>query len=183
MKTAIRQVTHPLKKRSPQKNRCCPLKQGIIRQWMSARFWVPVQFWDVVKGWDWFHEHHSQHHLCLSTLKTTSAPSAVWRHRVISHQAGVRWLKGLLTRCDSTGVTNTASITCTQTVGRIFCELTWLLWMEMAQASLRGSCWRLRWTPPPDLNTQRSGFSTSVAPHRKCTRGSPGGGVGEQGMS
>lgn len=57
--------------------------------------------------------------------------------------------------------------------------LTWLLWMEMAQASLRGSCWRLRWIPPPDLNTQRSGFSTSVTPHRKRTRGCPG--VGEQG--
>lgn len=56
--------------------------------------------------------------------------------------------------------------------------LTWLLWMEMAQASLRGSCWRLRWIPPPDLNTQRSGFSTSVTPHRKRTRGCPG--VGKQ---
>lgn len=53
--------------------------------------------------------------------------------------------------------------------------LTWLLWMEMAQASLSGSCCRLRWTPPPDLNTQRSGFSTSVTPHRKRTRGSPEG--------
>lgn len=52
--------------------------------------------------------------------------------------------------------------------------LTWLLWMEMAQASLSGSCCRLRWIPPPDLNTQRSGFSTSVIPHRKRTRGSPG---------
>lgn len=51
--------------------------------------------------------------------------------------------------------------------------LTWLLWMEMAQASLSGSCCRLRWIPPPDLNTQRSGFSTSVTPHRKRTRGSP----------
>lgn len=110
----------------------------------------------------------------------TSAPSALWRHRMISHQAGVRWLKELLTWCNSTGVTNTASITCTQTVGRIFRELTWLLWMEMAQASLRGSCWRLRWTPPPDLNTQRSGFSTSVVPHRKCTRGSPGVEVGSR---
>lgn len=54
-------------------------------------------------------------------------------------------------------------------------RLTWLLWMEMAQASLRGSCWRLRWIPPPDLKTQRSGFSTSVTPHRKRTRGCPGG--------
>lgn len=52
--------------------------------------------------------------------------------------------------------------------------LTWLLWMEMAQASLSGSCCRLRWIPPADLNTQRSGFSTSVVPHRKRTRGSPG---------
>lgn len=51
--------------------------------------------------------------------------------------------------------------------------LTWLLWMEMAQASLSGSCCRLMWIPPPDLNTQRSGFSTSVTPHRKRTRGSP----------
>lgn len=51
--------------------------------------------------------------------------------------------------------------------------LTWLLWMEMAQASLSGSCCRLRWIPPPDLNTQRSCFSTSVTPHRKRTRGSP----------
>lgn len=52
--------------------------------------------------------------------------------------------------------------------------LTWLLWMEMAQASLSGSCCRLRWIPPPDLNTQRSGFSTCVTPHRKRTCGSPG---------
>lgn len=51
--------------------------------------------------------------------------------------------------------------------------LTWLLWMEMAQASLSGSCCRLRWIPPPDLNTQRSVFRTSVTPHRKRTRGSP----------
>lgn len=50
---------------------------------------------------------------------------------------------------------------------------TWLLWMEMAQASLSGSCCRLKWIPPPDLNTQRSGFSTSVMPYRKRTRGSP----------
>jgi len=51
--------------------------------------------------------------------------------------------------------------------------LTWLLWMEMAQASLSGSCCRLRWIPPQDLNTQRSAFSTSVTPQRKRTRGSP----------
>lgn len=51
--------------------------------------------------------------------------------------------------------------------------LTWLLWMEMAQASLSGSCFRLRMIPLPVLNTQRSGFSTSVTPHRKRTRGSP----------
>lgn len=52
--------------------------------------------------------------------------------------------------------------------------LTWLLWMEMAQASLSGSCCRLRWVPPADLNTQRSGFSACVTPHRKRTCGSPG---------
>lgn len=71
--------------------------------------------------------------------------------------------------------TATGAVSCTDGKLGTDCRwLTWLLWMEMAQASLRGSCWRLRWIPPPDLNTQRSGFSTSVTPHRKRTRGCPG---------
>lgn len=62
------------------------------------------------------------------------------------------------------------SIICIET---LYGQPTWLLWMEMAQANLSGSCCRLRWVPPPDLNTQRSSFNTSVTPHRKRTRGSP----------
>lgn len=61
--------------------------------------------------------------------------------------------------------------------------LTWLLWMEMAQASLSGSCCRLRWIPPEDLNTQRSSFTTSVTPHIKRTRGSPGENIEENDSS
>lgn len=52
---------------------------------------------------------------------------------------------------------------------------TWLLWMEMAQASFNGSCCRLRYTPPTALNVQRSRFITSTAPHRKRTLGRPDG--------
>lgn len=55
-------------------------------------------------------------------------------------------------------------------------ELTWLLWIEMAQASLSGSCCRLRYSPPDALKIQRSLFITSTAPQRNRTRGRP---VGE----
>lgn len=56
--------------------------------------------------------------------------------------------------------------------------LTWLLWMDIAQASWRGSCRRLRSWPPVACTVQRSAWMTSVTPHRKRTRGSPEGGVG-----
>lgn len=52
-------------------------------------------------------------------------------------------------------------------------ELTWLLWIEMAQASLSGSCCRLRYNPPDALKIQRSLFITSTAPQRNRTRGRP----------
>lgn len=55
-------------------------------------------------------------------------------------------------------------------------ELTWLLWIEMAHASLSGSCCRLRYSPPDALKIQRSLFITSTAPQRNRTRGRP---VGE----
>lgn len=55
--------------------------------------------------------------------------------------------------------------------------LTWLLWMDMAQASWRGSCCRLRSRPPVVCTVQRSARMTSVTPHRNRTWGSPEGGM------
>lgn len=55
--------------------------------------------------------------------------------------------------------------------------LTWLLWMDIAQASWRGSCCRLRSWPPVACTVQRSARMTSVTPHRNRTWGSPEGGV------
>lgn len=51
--------------------------------------------------------------------------------------------------------------------------LTWLLWMDIAQASWRGSCCRLRNWPPVACTVQRSARMTSVTPQRNRTWGSP----------
>lgn len=61
--------------------------------------------------------------------------------------------------------------------------LTWLLWMDMAQASWRGSCCRLRSRPPVACTIQRSARMTSVTPHRNRTWGSPEGGVEKSHLS
>ena len=61
--------------------------------------------------------------------------------------------------------------------------LTWLLWMDIAQASWRGSCCRLRSWPPLACTVQRSARMTSVTPHKNRTWGSPEGGTEKSHLS
>lgn len=50
-------------------------------------------------------------------------------------------------------------------------DITWDLWMDIAQASLSGTCFLLMKTAPDTLNVHRTGRMTSSSPLTNFTRG------------